>query len=151
MQVSEILESKGGRVIAIGSDTKVSDIAGTLRHEGVGAALVKGENGQLLGIVSERDIVRGIAEDGAETLNRSAADLMSRALVTCGPEDTTEDLMEKMLSEQIRHLPVYEGDALVGVISIGDVVKGALSELKWRDKVLRQQLVTAAGWSTDED
>ena len=76
---------------------------------------------------------------------------MSRSLVTCQPDNKTEDLMEKMLAEHIRHLPVYDDGKLVGIISIGDVVRGALSELKWREIVLRQQVVTAVGWSTDED
>ena len=151
MQVSEILQSKGDRVVAVEPEIKVRDIAGTLRKEGIGAALVKDRDGTMLGIVSERDIVSSIAEEGLESLNRSAADLMSRSVVTCRPDSSTEELMEQMLAERIRHLPVYEDDRLVGIVSIVDVVKGALSELKWREKVLRQQLVTAAGWSTDDD
>ena len=151
MHVSEILQSKGDRVVEIEPDATVRDVAGTLRHEGIGAALVRDRDGALLGIVSERDIVHGIAEDGPETLNRSAADLMSRSVVTCRPESSTEELMEQMLAERIRHLPVYENDKLVGIVSMVDVVKGVLSELKWREEVLQQQVVTAVGWSTDED
>ncbi len=151
MQVSDILKTKGDRVVAIEPGASIPDIAGTLRREDIGAAVVKDRDGALLGIVSERDIVRSIADEGPECLNRSATDLMSSSLVTCQPEDSTEDLMEKMLAEQIRHLPVYDDGKLVGIISIGDVVRGALSELKWRENVLRQQVVTAVGWSTDED
>ena len=151
MQVSEILASKGDRVVAIDPGAKVRDIAGTFREEQIGAALVRDRDGTLLGIVSERDIVRSIAEAGPETLNKSAADLMSRSVVTCRPESSTEELMGQMLAEQIRHLPVYQNDALVGIVSIGDVVKGVLAELKWREKVLQEQVVTAMGWSTDED
>jgi CBS domain-containing protein len=151
MQVSEILQSKGDRVVAIEPNAKVRDVAGTLRRERIGAALVRDQDGTLLGIVSERDIVRSIAEEGSETLSKSAADLMSRSVVTCRPESSTEELMEQMLAEQIRHLPVYEDDELVGIISIVDVVKGVLAELKWRENVLQQQVVTAVGWSTDED
>ena len=151
MQVSEILQSKGDRVLAIEPDAKVRDVAGTLRQEGIGAALVRDPDGALLGIVSERDIVRGLAEEGAATLDKRAADLMSRSVVTCQPESSTEELMEQMLAHQIRHLPVCENGELVGIVSVGDVVRGALSELKWREKVLQQQLVTAVGWSTDED
>jgi CBS domain-containing protein len=151
MQVSDILKSKGDRVVAVEPGVTVPDVAATLRRERIGAALVRDRDGALLGIVSERDIVRSIAEEGPESLNKSAADLMSRSLVTCGPENSTADLIEKMLAEQIRHLPVYDDGALVGIISISDVVKSALSELKWREKVLQQQVVTAVGWSTDED
>jgi len=151
MQVSDILKSKGDRVVAVEPGVTVPDVAATLRRERIGAALVRDRDGALLGIVSERDIVRSIAEEGPESLNKSAADLMSRSLVTCGPENSTADLIEKMLAEQIRHLPVYDDGELVGIISISDVVKSALSELKWREKVLQQQVVTAVGWSTDED
>ena len=151
MQVSDILKSKGDRVVAVEPGATVPDVAATLRRERIGAALVRDRDGALLGIVSERDIVRSIAEEGPESLNKSAADLMSRSLVTCGPENSTADLIEKMLADQIRHLPVYDDGELVGIISISDVVKSALSELKWREKVLQQQVVTAVGWSTDED
>lgn len=151
MQVSEILQSKGDRVVAIEPDAKACDVAGTLRQERIGAALVRDSDGALLGIVSERDIVHSIAEEGPETLNKSAADLMSRSVVTCRPESSTEELMEQMLAERIRHLPVYEDNALVGIISIVDVVKAVLAELKWRENVLQQQVVTAMGWSTDDD
>jgi CBS domain-containing protein len=151
MQVSDILESKGDRVVAIEPDVKLGDVAGTLRREHIGAALVRDQAGAMVGIISERDIVRCIAEDGPEALDRSAADLMSRSVITCRPDSGLEELMEQMLSEQIRHFPVYQDDELVGIISIGDVVKGVLSELRWREQVLQQQVVTAVGWSTDED
>ena len=150
MQVSEILQSKGGRVVAIEPDASVSEVAGTLKREGIGAALVRGGDGKMLGIISERDIVRRIADDGPEALTRSAADLMSRSVVTCKPDSSTEELMEKMLAERIRHLPVYEDGELVGIVSVVDVLKGVLADLKWRENVLRQQVVTAVGWSTDD-
>jgi len=151
MQVSDILRSKGDHVVAVEPGAKVRDVASTLNQKHIGAALVRDPDGAMVGIVSERDIVRSIAEDGPEALNKSASDLMSRSVVTCRPENSTEELMAQMLAEQIRHLPVCEGDKLVGIISISDVVKGALSELKWRETVLQQQVVTAAGWSADED
>lgn len=151
MQVSEILLSKGDRVVAVGPDDKIRDVAGTLTQEQIGVALITDQDGLMLGIISERDIVRGIAEQGLEALNRSAADLMSRSVITCRPDSSIEELMQQMLAEQIRHLPVYEDDKLVGIVSIVDVVKGVLSELQWRETVLQQQVVKAAGWSTDED
>jgi CBS domain-containing protein len=151
MQVSEILQSKGDRIIDVQPAAKVLDVAETLRHEGVGAALVRDRDGALLGIISERDIVRRLAEDGEVTLGRSAADLMSTTVVTCQPANRIEEVMEQMLSEQIRHLPVCEDGRLVGIVSIGDVVKCALEDLRWREEVLCKHVVTAAGWSTDED
>jgi len=151
MQVSEILAGKGNRVFSIGSGATVSDIAELLRREAIGAAVVKGDGKDMAGIVSERDIVASIAEHGSAALEMRAGDLMNRSVITCTPESSTQELMEQMLMSQIRHLPVVKGDALVGMISVGDVVRAVLSELKWMTKVLQDQVVTAAGWSTDED
>lgn len=151
MHVSEILAAKGDRVISISSATTVHDVAITLRREGIGAAVVKGEGKDMAGILSERDIVASIAEHGPAALEMHASDLMNRSVITCTPESSTEELMEQMLMGQIRHLPVVKGDALVGMISVGDVVKSVLTELRWMTKVLQDQVVTAAAWSTDED
>ena len=76
---------------------------------------------------------------------------MSRSVVTCRPESSTDELMEQMLTNKVRHLPVVQDAALVGIVSINDVLKGVLSEVKWREKILKEQVVTAARWSTDED
>ncbi|MDJ0943260.1 MAG: CBS domain-containing protein [Kiloniellales bacterium] len=151
MQVSEILAAKGDRVISIAAAASVCDVAATLRREGIGAAVVKSEGKDMAGIISERDIVASVAEHGPAALEMHAADLMNRSVITCTPESSTQEIMEQMLMGQIRHLPVVRGDALVGMISVGDVVKAVLSELKWMTKVLQDQVVTAAAWSTDED
>ncbi|MDJ0936393.1 MAG: CBS domain-containing protein [Kiloniellales bacterium] len=151
MQVSEILAAKGDRVISIASVASVGDVASTLRREGIGAAVVKSEGKDMAGIISERDIVASLADHGPAALEMHAADLMNRSVITCTPESSTQEIMEQMLMGQIRHLPVVKGDALVGMISVGDVVKAVLSELKWMTKVLQDQVVTAAAWSTDED
>ncbi len=151
MQVSEILAAKGDRVISIAEAASVCDVAITLRREGIGAAVVKSEGKDMAGIISERDIVASVAEHGPAALEMQAADLMNRSVITCTPESSTQEIMEQMMMGQIRHLPVVRGDALVGMISVGDVVRAVLSELKWMTKVLQDQVVTAAAWSTDED
>lgn len=151
MQVSDILETKGDRVVSIDGSVNLSTVASTLSLEKVGALLVKAEGGGLAGIISERDIVRSLAERGSAALDLPASDFMSQSLVTCSPETNTEEIMTQMLESQIRHLPVVENGTLVGIISIGDVVKAVLSELKWMTKVLQDQVVAAAGWTTDED
>ena len=151
MQVSEILAAKGNRVISIASAASVCEVASTLRREGIGAAVVKSDGKEMAGIISERDIVASVAEHGPAALEMHAADLMNRTVITCTPESSTQEIMEQMLMGQIRHLPVVQGEALVGMISVGDVVKAVLSELKWMTKVLQDQVVTAAAWSTDED
>ena len=151
MQVSDILETKGDRVVSIDGSVNLSTVASTLSLEKVGALLVKAEGGGLAGIISERDIVRSLAERGSAALDLPASDFMSQSLVTCSPETNTDEIMTQMLESQIRHLPVVENGTLVGIISIGDVVKAVLSELKWMTKVLQDQVVAAAGWTTDED
>ena len=150
MQVSEILENKGSRVVSIGADLPVGDIAVVLKNERIGAAVVLNDQQDMLGIVSERDIVRAVAEQGEGALRLKAADLMTSSVVTCSPESSTSEIMEQMIEGQIRHLPVSQNGSMVGIISIGDVVKAVHGELNWMTKVLHNQVVTAAGWATDE-
>ncbi len=151
MQVSGIIERKGDRVVAVLAGTSVRDVAETLRKERIGAAVVKGEDGGLAGIISERDIVGAIAQHGEPALAMPASDLMSRSVVTCTRQSSTEDLMEQMSAGRIRHLPVVEDGALLGIVSVSDVVDSVLSELRLRADVLREQVVAAATRSADED
>jgi CBS domain-containing protein len=151
MQVSEILEKKGDRVVSIGQTATIAAVADKLSQERVGALVVKANGGDLAGIISERDIVRGIAEHGPAAMDLPVSELMSQSLVTCSPKSSTEDVMTQMLERQIRHLPVIRDNALVGIISIGDVVKAVLSELRWMTKILQDQVVAAAGRSADEE
>lgn len=151
MQVSDILAEKGDRVVSIDGSINLSAVANTLGSEKVGALLVKDPGGGIAGIISERDVVRSLAARGPAALDSPASDFMSRSLVTCSPKSSTEEIMSQMLETRIRHVPVIENGTLVGIISIGDVVKAVLSELRWMTKVLQDQVVAAAGWSTDED
>jgi len=150
MEVSEILEDKGNRVVSIGADLPIGDIAVILKNDRIGAVVVVNGQQDLLGIVSERDIVHAVAEQGEGALRLTAADVMSRSVVTCTPESSTSEIMEQMIEGQIRHLPVSRNGALVGIISVGDVVKVVHGELNWMAKVLHDQVITAAGWATDE-
>ena len=151
MQVSDILEDKGSNVVAVDPGASISEVAKILSSAGIGAVVVKQGGEGLAGILSERDIVRSIAEHGEGTLKMTAADLMSRSVVTCGPDNNTADIMEQMMGSQIRHLPVVKNDALVGIISVSDVVKTVHGEMKWMTEVLQDQIATAAAWATDED
>lgn len=151
MLVAEILEDKDDRVVSIRPDTKVLEVARILRQEALGAALVTSADRELLGIISERDIVNGVAQHGQATLEMSVSDLMTNAVITCTPQTKTEELMERMLSDRIRHLPVIQEDELLGVVSIGDVVKNVVAELAWIKNALEQQVITSAAWATDED
>lgn len=151
MQVAEILTEKGDRVVTTRPESKVFEVAKTLREERIGAVLVVGDDGQVAGILSERDIVRSIADHGTQSLDMSVEDLMTRSLITCSPDSDTEELMEQMMSGQVRHLPVFQDKDLVGIVSVSDVVRNVLSELKWVRSVLSDQVVRSAAWATDED
>ncbi|MDJ0951124.1 MAG: CBS domain-containing protein [Alphaproteobacteria bacterium] len=151
MQVADILKEKGERVVTTREATAVTEVAEILRDEQIGAVLVNTDEGAIAGIISERDIVRSIADRGAQTLDLSVADLMTRSVVTCTPETDTEELMNQMLSGHLRHLPVLEDGALVGLVSINDVVKNVLSELTWIRGALEDQVAKSAAWATDED
>jgi len=151
MQVSDILETKGDRVVSIDGSATLSAASEILSRERIGALLVKRQDEAPAGIISERDIVRGFAEHGSSATDLPVSQFMSQDLVTCSPESSTEEIMGQMLESRIRHLPVLRDGSLVGLISVSDVVKAVLSELKWMTKVLQDQVVAAAGWSTDED
>lgn len=150
MQVSDIIEEKGSRIVSIKADAKLREIAAVLKKEQIGAAVVLDSNDEISGIVSERDIVRSIADHGERAWGLSAGDVMVSPVITCDPENSTSDVMDQMLQNQIRHLPVSLDGSLLGIISIGDVVKAVHSELNWMAKVLQDQVVASAGWATDE-
>ena len=141
MHVSDILKAKGSKVITIRPDLSIEHIAQRLRAERVGA-LVVSENGSTVdGIISERDVAHGLAEHGAGILSRTAAELMTKAVVTCSPSDTIAHVAKVMTLKRIRHLPVTEGRRLVGIVSIGDVVRYRLDELELEASVLRDYAV----------
>lgn len=151
MQVADILQSKGTRVVTTPPGAPVADISRTLQNEHIGAVLVQGQDGGIVGILSERDIVHAIASQGRSALERPVSDLMTSPVTTCSPTTELEELMETMSEGRIRHLPVVDGDRLVGIVSVSDVVKSVVEELKWVKNALRQQVITSAAWSTDED
>ncbi|HEY7749160.1 MAG TPA: CBS domain-containing protein [Aestuariivirgaceae bacterium] len=141
MHVADILKAKGTKVVTVRPDLSIEHLAKRLMIEGVGAFVVS-ENGTTVdGIISERDIARGLAEHGAEVLRRTAADLMTKAVVTCSPGDSIAQVAKAMTYRRIRHVPVTEGDSLIGIISIGDVVKHRLDELELEANVLRDYAV----------
>ena len=128
--VKDLLERKGREVATISQGRTVTDGLRLLRERGVGALIVTGPTPPLAGIFSERDIVRALAQNGADTLTMSIADLMSTEVTTCGESTTVDSLMAMMTDKRIRHLPVVEGGVLTGMISIGDVVKFRVDELE---------------------
>jgi CBS domain-containing protein len=143
MHVAEILKAKGNKVVTIRPDLSIEHLAQRLKLEGIGAAIVSQDGASIDGIISERDIVRALAEYGAAGLtDKTAADLMTKAVVTCAPEDTISHVSKVMTKRRIRHLPVVEHQNLIGIVSIGDVVHYRLDELELETNVLRDYAVS---------
>ncbi|MEE9415868.1 MAG: CBS domain-containing protein [Acidimicrobiales bacterium] len=130
MNVAEIIRRKGNKVITIRPDETVQVLLERLAEHGFGALVVSSDGSSVEGIVSERDVVRHMASDGAAVLEQPASSIMTAAVKTCVATDTVEALMDKMTEHRIRHLPVEIDGALAGMISIGDVVKCRVSELE---------------------
>lgn len=144
MTVAAILRQKGSEVARVSPETPVAEVARRLRERRIGAILVlDGEEG-LLGIVSERDIVSNLAAHGAATLEMRAADIMTSSLHTVTPRSTLVEAMAQMTNRRVRHLPVLEGDRLVGIVSIGDVVKARLDAQEQEVDSLKAYVAGAA-------
>ncbi|MGE0152506.1 MAG: CBS domain-containing protein [Reyranellaceae bacterium] len=140
MLVSDLLNAKELDVIGVTPDMTVEDAARTMTRHGIGAVLVLAGD-RVLGIVSERDIARGVAARGGAILADRCGDIMTRAVVVCEPDNTVESVMTVMTERRIRHLPVVRRGRLVGVISIGDVVKAMIEEVRHEAEDLRRYIV----------
>jgi CBS domain-containing protein len=142
MLVSHILREKGRDVLEIAPDATLAEAARVLTKHRIGALVVRDGKGALGGIVSERDIVRAVAEDGAGALALSVADRMTKEVATCEETDTIEEIMETMTRCRFRHMPVVEDDNVVGIISIGDVVKTRIAETMREAQALKEYIAT---------
>lgn len=140
MYVDTILKKKGDTVIAVEPDTLVSAAARILNDNRIGAALVRDSSGTIIGVLSERDIVRGVAVNQETCLAMKVRDLMTHPVISCSPSDSIDQIMEQMTERRIRHLPVMQGDTLLGIISIGDVVKQRISEIEHESEALKQYI-----------
>jgi CBS domain-containing protein len=128
MTVAAILRHKGVEIASVSPTTLISNVTTMLSEWRIGAVLVRDSTGALMGIVSERDIVRCLAREGAACLEMTAGQLMTRLLHTVTPSTSTDEAMALMTTSRVRHLPVLDGDRLVGMVSIGDVVKAQLDD-----------------------
>ncbi len=136
MFVSHILKAKGRDTVTTKPEATIADIASKLKHERIGAVVVLDDDGAVKGIISERDIVHGLTKHGAALLAMPVSALMTRKVVTCAPDQDLDEIRKEMTSHRIRHLPVLEGGTMVGIISIGDVVKSRIEELKTESVML---------------
>ncbi|MCH7710465.1 MAG: CBS domain-containing protein [Proteobacteria bacterium] len=143
MDVASILRIKGSSVATAPPEATITDIAAKLKEEKIGALVVSDDGLKVLGIISERDIVRGLADHGLDLLEKRAEELMTAEVMTCTPNDTTGDLMAVMSEKRIRHIPVTENGELCGIVSIGDVVKDRLDEIEREANALRAYVTKA--------
>ncbi|HWV40704.1 CBS domain-containing protein [Pseudorhodoplanes sp.] len=143
MIVKSILSAKGRDVATIAPTATLAEATKILSERKIGALVVTGAGGRIIGILSERDIVRALAQHGGEALQLPLTDVMTRKVVTCTPRDTVAVLMERMTAGKFRHLPVTDDGALTGIISIGDVVKYRLTELQFEQDAMRDYIQTA--------
>ncbi|MGW4770948.1 CBS domain-containing protein [Nocardia sp. NPDC004278] len=129
MQIAEILRRKGSDVATVAPETTVRTLLGTLAEHNIGAVVVSPDGSRITGIVSERDVVRSLHARGAALLDTPVSEIMTVDVRTCVPDDLVDGLRSTMTEHRVRHLPVVHDGRLVGIVSIGDVVKSAISEL----------------------
>jgi len=141
MSVESILKGKGTHVETTRPDTTLYTIVWDLKLKGIGAFVVSEDGTSVLGLISERDIVRGLAEHGVTILSLPVSKLVTSPVVTCTPRESITAVMARMTRHRVRHLPVVEGGKLCGIVSIGDVVKHRLDELELEANILRENLM----------
>jgi CBS domain-containing protein len=144
MLIAQILAAKGGDVVTTRPDATVAEVASLLKAKRIGAVVVTDPAGNLSGILSERDLARGLADHGAKLLDMRVSQLMTVEVVTCSPDDGIGQLMQTMTERRFRHLPVVEDGRMIGIISIGDVVKHRLQELEAETNLLHDYIAGGA-------
>ena len=143
MTVSIILATKGRDVATVEPNAKLSSAVALLAEKRIGALVVLGVDRRIVGILSERDIVRALAEYGAQTLDQPVSQIMTRKVSTCTESETIPSIMERMTEGKFRHVPVVDQGRLAGIISIGDVVKHRLQQMESDSAAMRDYILTA--------
>ncbi len=142
MNIGHILKTKARGVSTAHADDSIQEIANRLAQRKIGAVVIVGDNGKVVGIISERDIIRLLAEHGGKALAMRADEGMTRDVVSCSRSSTLDEIMEAMTRGRFRHLPVIEDGSLVGIVSIGDVVKHHTAEVELEVTAMRGYLAT---------
>jgi CBS domain-containing protein len=143
MTVQTILARKGSAVRTIEPTATIAHAAKSLAELGIGALVVTGADGRTVGIISERDIVRALSARGSAVLDTPVAEIMTRKVMTCTRQEKLVDLMQRMTEGKFRHLPVIEDGRLIGIVSIGDVVKSRLEQMEQESNALREYIRSA--------
>ena len=142
MKVEHILTSKGAEVFAVSGEETIGQAVNVLGEKNIGAVIVKNEKGDVSGILSERDVVRRLQKEGPALMDQPVSACMTPDPITCGKEASLEELMSLMTEKRIRHVPVVEGGRLVGVVSIGDVVKRKIETAEKEAEALRDYIAS---------
>jgi len=143
MTVGIILAGKGREVVTIDPSERLSDAVRLLAAKRIGAALILGADRRIVGIISERDVVRAFAEGGPAALDEPVSRTMTRKVETCSEGETVSSIMERMTAGKFRHMPVVDQGRLVGIVSIGDIVKHRLREMERESVAMRDYIMTA--------
>jgi CBS domain-containing protein len=143
MIVKNILAAKRGDVVTIEATANLAAAVKLLTEQHIGAVVILGADHRVIGILSERDIVRALAEHGATVLSEPVSQVMTRDVNTCSEDDAIEDLMGRMTTGKFRHMPVVQQGKLIGIVSIGDVVKSRVEEIDHEAKALHDYIQTA--------
>ena len=141
MSISEVLQAKGNDVITVAESALLSEAADVLSKNRIGAVVILDAEGTVAGILSERDIVREVGKRGGAVLSESVDSMMTTTIVTCQKGDGADDVLQKMTDGRFRHMPVMEGDEMVGLITLGDVVKARLSQLAMEKQALEGMIM----------
>jgi CBS domain-containing protein len=139
MRIADVLRTKGGAVATITPETSVAGLLNELSLHNIGAMVVVSTDG-VVGIVSERDVVRKLHEHGVDLLRLPVSEIMTTMVATCTTTDTVDHLSVLMTNKRVRHVPVMEGDRLVGIVSIGDIVKQRMEELESEQRALQDYI-----------
>lgn len=142
MNVASILKVKGKSVATAPPEDTVETVAQKLASRKIGAIVIVGDGGHVAGIISERDIIRAVAEQGAAALQQPVSKVMTKNVMTCNQASTIEQMMAIMTQGRFRHVPVVEDGTLLGIISIGDVVKHHIAEVEMEVTAMRDYLAT---------
>ncbi len=142
MNIGQILKVKGRAVVTARPDITLLEIAKKLSAKKIGAIVVVGDNGEVAGIVSERDVIRILGEKGEAILKEPVSSIMTRQVVSCQETTTIEEMMELMTQGRFRHVPVIDGQSLIGIVSIGDVVKHHIAEVEMEVVAMREYFAT---------
>src|SRR6202790_5833780 len=143
MTISIILASKGRKLVTIAPSASLASAVGLLVGKRIGAVLILGADRRVVGILSERDVVRALAERGAGVLEEPVSQTMTRKVSTCPESETVSNIMERMTDGKFRHVPVVDQGQLVGIVSIGDVVKHRLHEMERDSAAMHDYILTA--------